>query len=97
MSKSPQLAVSHGYGAHEPAGRVRRVRYVARPPDAGLAEVVPAGPGEVADHVRVLAHQLPVRRDSLRAVLAADDHAVRVQLVVHRVARLGVVVPATSR
>ncbi len=53
----------------------------------------PPGPGEVADHVRELAHELPVAGDLRRVGLAADDHTLGVQVVVHRVARFGVVVP----
>ena len=61
---------------HEPASALGDiVTGVAHPTDAGLAEVVPAGPGEVADHVRLLAHQLPVAGDLRRVRLAADDHA----------------------
>ena len=41
--------------------------------DAGLAEVVPAGPGEVADDVGVLEHPAPPDVDVGRVGLAGDD------------------------
>ncbi len=46
----------------------------------GLADVVPARPGEVADHVRQVLEPLPDRGRQRGAGLAAHDHALRVEL-----------------
>ena len=74
------------------AGR-RRIVAVDGAADPGLAQVVPAGPREVPDHVRMSADRRPtgVNRRGMR--LAAHDHAIRIELAVHGKARLHVVVP----
>ena len=80
-------------GTHEGhRDRVTRRRVVGDAADAGLAEVVPTHPGEVADHVGERLHQLPPLRDDRRPVLRAEDHALREEFAVHLVARLAVVV-----
>jgi hypothetical protein len=48
----------------------------ADPAEAGLAEVVPAGPGEVADEVRVASAQSPQRIDAGGTGFGADDDPV---------------------
>src|SRR5204863_6261798 len=51
--------------------------------DPGLAQVVPARPGEVTDDVGVVDHAGPAHVDDRRVRLGGDDYAVRVELAVH--------------
>ena len=89
MSRSPHHAVSHGYVAVE-RRHAERVRLVAvlDPADAGLAEVVPAGPGEVADHVRVVGDAAPSAVDRRRVGLGGRRSPGAGRLAVHLEARL---------
>ena len=48
----------------------------ADPAEAGLAEVVPAGPGEVADEVRVVSAESPQRIEAGGRGFGADDDPV---------------------
>ena len=70
---------------------------VLHPSDTGLAEVVPARPGEVADHVGVGGHQRPVDVDVGRVGLGPDDHPVRVEHVIGLVPDIEVVVAGDVR
>ena len=70
-----------------------RVLGVGRRADPHLAEVVPAGPSEVADDVGRVAHHGPQPADLRGERLRAHDHAVGEEFRIDGVARLGVVEP----
>ena len=61
--------------------------------DPRLAEVVPPGPGEVADDVGVREHAGPVGVDGRRVGLGRDDHPLREELAVELEPGGHVVVP----
>jgi hypothetical protein len=61
------------------------------PAGSGLAQEVPAGPGEIADHVSVLGDEPPQVGDPGRERLGTDDDPVRMGLLVQDVAALAVV------
>ena len=90
MSMSPHQAVSRGSRRRTKRNRPRAGRRSGSS-DAGLAEVVPAGPGEVADDVAVGLDELPVADDRRRPGLGADDDPVGEEVPVEFVAGFGVV------
>ena len=65
---------------------------VADSADAHLAQIVPAGPGEVADQMGMGADDRPVSAQVGHIGLGADDHPVGIQLVIQEIAVGDVVV-----